>query len=95
MLAAHTYFAHQHGRIVRALVVAEQSRACASASRRGTTAAFAARADGDVGSRRASFTLMASVADDPAIQRLLPHIILANKSVLTYAVVNGICEEAT
>ena len=29
--------------------------------------------------RPAVFTLMASVADDPAVQRLLPKIILANK----------------
>ena len=36
--------------------------------------------------RRAGFTLMASVADDPAIQRLLPHIMLANKTVLAHVV---------
>ena len=46
---AETDFAHQHGRIIRALAVVEQSRACAIASRRDTTAALAARADGDVG----------------------------------------------
>ena len=40
--------------------------------------------------RRAGFTLMASVADDPAIQRLRPHIILANKTVLTHAVFNAL-----
>jgi hypothetical protein len=40
--------------------------------------------------RRAGFTLMASVADGPATQQLLPHIILANKSVLTRAVFNAL-----
>jgi hypothetical protein len=40
--------------------------------------------------RRAGFTLMASVADDPAIQRLLPHIIFANKTVLAHAVFNAL-----
>ena len=42
--------------------------------------------------RRAGFTLMASVADDPSIQRLLPHIMLANKTVLTHAVLNAVGE---
>jgi hypothetical protein len=46
---AQTGFAHQHGRIFRAFVAAEQSRPCAGASGRDTTAVLARRADGDVG----------------------------------------------
>ena len=40
--------------------------------------------------RRAGFTLMASVAYDPAIQRVLPQIFLANNTVLTHAVFNSL-----
>ena len=40
--------------------------------------------------RRAGFTLMASVADDPAIQRLLPQFVLANKTVLTHVLVEAL-----
>ncbi len=32
-----------------------------------------------LGTRRAGFMFMASVADDPAIQRVLPHIVLAKQ----------------
>ena len=38
-----------------------------------------------LGTRRSGFALMACVADDPAIQRVLPQIILANKAVMTRA----------
>ena len=87
MPGARTYFAHQHGRIIRALVVVGLVQVPAG----GIRWQFLQQEQmATLAMRRAGFTLMASVADDPAIQRLLPQIMLANKTVLTHVVFNAL-----
>ena len=83
---AETNLAHQHGRNMCAIAAAEQSQPCAGASRRGTTAVLQQEQMATLTTRRAGSALMASVADDPAIHRLLPQFIVANNTILPHAV---------